>query len=137
MPLPGVRNCISASRPFCKNTIFALRILQKYNFCTPDSAKIQFLYAGFCKNTIFVLRILIPEIHYTISNDARGYMITIHKNFIVDAHGNPKAVIIPLEDFQKIEEMLGLDLDKEAFADLGKAREDRESGNMNAYMDLK
>ncbi len=63
-------------------------------------------------------------------------MITIHKNFIVDGHGNPKAVIIPLEDFQKNEEMLGLDLDEEAVADIRKAREDRESGNINAYMDL-
>ncbi|WP_207680626.1 hypothetical protein [Desulfonema magnum] len=93
----------------CKNTIFALRIrpellrsaknsfslLQKYNFCTPDTpgtspecekfffavAKIQFLHSGFtrnfsgvrkilfrcCKNTIFALRIR-PELLRSAKN---------------------------------------------------------------------
>ena len=53
-------------------------------------------------------------------------MITIHKKYVVDEQGNPKEVIIPLEDFRMIEELLGLDLDQEAIEDLRQARRDRE-----------
>ena len=60
----------------------------------------------------------------------------INKKFIVDEQGNPKEVIILFEDFKKIEELLGLDLDEEAIGDLQTARRDRETGNMNAYVDL-
>lgn len=63
-------------------------------------------------------------------------MVKIKKKFIVDEQGNPKEVILLLEDFQKIEELLGLDLDDEAINDLRKARSDRETGNKNAYVDL-
>ena len=63
-------------------------------------------------------------------------MAKIKKKFIVDEQGNPKEVILLLEDFQKIEELLGLDLDDEAINDLRKARSDRETGNKNAYVDL-
>ncbi len=63
-------------------------------------------------------------------------MLTISKKFIVDDHGNPKEVIIPLEDFEKIEEILGLDLDKAALRDLSEARSDRESGNTDVYTTL-
>ncbi len=35
----------------------------------------------------------------------------INKKYIVDEQGNPKEVIIPVEDFKKIEELLGWDLD--------------------------
>jgi hypothetical protein len=63
-------------------------------------------------------------------------MVKIKKKFIVDEQGNPKEVILLLEDFQKIEELLGLDLDDEAINDLRKARSDRENGNKNAYVDL-
>jgi len=63
-------------------------------------------------------------------------MVKIKKKFIVDEQGNPKEVILLLEDFQKIEELLGLDLDDEAISDLQKARSDREIGNKNAYVYL-
>jgi regulator of PEP synthase PpsR (kinase-PPPase family) len=63
-------------------------------------------------------------------------MVKIKKKFIVDEQGNPKEVILLLEDFQKIEELLGLDLDDEAINDLRKARSDRETGNKNGYVDL-
>lgn len=63
-------------------------------------------------------------------------MKNINKKFIVDEKGNPKEVIILLEDFKKIEELLGLDLDENAINDLRKARIDRETGNKNAYVDL-
>ena len=62
--------------------------------------------------------------------------MNISKKYIVDEHGNPKEVIILLEDFRKIEELLGLDLDKEAVKQLREARKDRESGNKAAYVEL-
>jgi len=61
---------------------------------------------------------------------------SINKKFIVDEHGNPKEVIILFEDFQKIEELLGLDLDENAIRDLKEARMSRDTGNKNAYEDL-
>jgi regulator of PEP synthase PpsR (kinase-PPPase family) len=60
----------------------------------------------------------------------------INKRYIVDEHGNPKEVVILLEDYRKIEELLGLDLDDEAVKQLREARKDRESGNKDAYVDL-
>jgi len=63
-------------------------------------------------------------------------MEKISKKFIVDEHGNPKEVIILFEDFRKIEELLGLDLDKNAIRDLKEARMDRGKGNSNAYEKL-
>ena len=63
-------------------------------------------------------------------------MISIEKKFIVDEHGNPKEGIVSWDDFQKIEELLGLDLDDEAIHGLREARSDRETGNKDAYLDL-
>ena len=63
-------------------------------------------------------------------------MISINKKYVVDKHGNPKEDIILFEDFKKIEELLGLDLNENAIADLKEARKDRESGNIKAYVDL-
>jgi PHD/YefM family antitoxin component YafN of YafNO toxin-antitoxin module len=60
----------------------------------------------------------------------------ITKKYIVDEQGNPKEVIIPVEDFRKIEELLGWDLDEEAVQQLREARRDRERGNKGAYIDL-
>ena len=60
----------------------------------------------------------------------------INKRYIVDEQGNPKEVVITIEDYRKIEELLGWDLDKEAVRQLQQARRDRESGNKNAYLSL-
>jgi hypothetical protein len=62
--------------------------------------------------------------------------MNINKKYIVDEHGNPKEVVILLEDFRKIEELLGLDLDEEAVKQLHEARKDRENGNKDAYVEL-
>jgi hypothetical protein len=59
----------------------------------------------------------------------------INKRYIVDERGNPKEVVILLEDYRKIEELLGLDLDDEAVKQLREACKDRESGNKDAYVD--
>jgi len=63
-------------------------------------------------------------------------MMHINKRYIVDENGNPKEVVILLEDYKKIEELLGLDLDNETVEQLREARRDRESGNKNAYVEL-
>lgn len=63
-------------------------------------------------------------------------MMNIHKKIIVDEQGNPQEVIIPWDEFQEIAEILGLDLDSEALGDLRQAREDRKTGNHEAYIDL-
>jgi PHD/YefM family antitoxin component YafN of YafNO toxin-antitoxin module len=60
----------------------------------------------------------------------------INKKYIVDEQGNPKEVIIPFDDFRKIEELLGWDLDEEAVQQLREAKRDRERGNKEAYRDL-
>ncbi len=62
--------------------------------------------------------------------------MAINKKYIVDEQGNPKEVIIPVEDFRKIEELLGWDLDEEAVQQLREARRDREKANKEAYIDL-
>ena len=63
-------------------------------------------------------------------------MIQIHKKLVIDEQGNPREVIIPWEEFQEIAEILGLDLDEKAIADLRQARRDREKGNDEAFIDL-
>ena len=62
--------------------------------------------------------------------------MNINKKYIVDEHGEPKEVILPLEDFRKIEELLGLDLDDETIRQLREARRDRERGDTAAYFEL-
>jgi hypothetical protein len=45
-------------------------------------------------------------------------------------------VILSLADFRLIEEMLGLDLDEEALADLKQARQDRQNGQLDTFTTL-
>ena len=63
-------------------------------------------------------------------------MLHINKKYIVDGQGNPTEVIISWEDFVKIEELLGLDLDGETIDDLRQARADREAGRKDQYVNL-
>lgn len=62
--------------------------------------------------------------------------MNINKRYIVDEEGNPKEVIIPLDDYRKIEELLGWDLDDETVKQLREAKKDRDRGNEQAYVDL-
>ena len=62
--------------------------------------------------------------------------MNVNKRYIVDEKGNPKEVIIPVEDFRKTEELPGWDLDDEALHQLREARKDRESGTKHAYVEL-
>lgn len=63
-------------------------------------------------------------------------MLEIHKKTFFDEDGKPREVLIPWEEYREIEEALGLDLSAQEIADLRKAREDRENGNLDAYVDL-
>ena len=63
-------------------------------------------------------------------------MLTIHKKLVVDEHGAPQEVILPWDEYRQIEELLGLDLDSEAIADLEEAAKNRESGTAGASVDL-
>lgn len=60
----------------------------------------------------------------------------IHRKLVVDDKGMPTEVIIPWKEYQLIEELLGLDLDTDAYDDLKKARQDREAKNNSAFVDL-
>ena len=62
--------------------------------------------------------------------------MNINKKFIVDGQGKPKEVIIPIEDFIKMEEILGWDLDEETEQQLRDAKKDRDRGKKEAYIDL-
>lgn len=60
----------------------------------------------------------------------------ISRKYIVDEKGNPREVILPLEDFRKIEELLGLDLEDEVIEQLQRARRDRETDKEKSYVHL-
>jgi hypothetical protein len=55
------------------------------------------------------------KLPWTLNGHQKNGEITmnINKRYIVDEHGNPKEVVVLLEDYKKIEELLGLDLDDE------------------------
>ena len=63
-------------------------------------------------------------------------MLAIPKKYIVDGQGRPQEVIIPWAQYQQISEILGLDLDEDAIADLHQAQHDRATKNQDAYIDL-
>lgn len=63
-------------------------------------------------------------------------MISIKKTIIRDIAGLPKEVLMPWNEYLKIIEVLGLDLDEDAVSDLQIARQDRKSGNKDVYVDL-
>ncbi len=61
-------------------------------------------------------------------------MFAIHKKIVVDEQGRPQEVLISWEQYQQISEMLGLDLDEDAIADLRQAQRDRGMKNRDAYI---
>ena len=61
-------------------------------------------------------------------------MIAIHKKIVNDENGKPSDVIIPWNEFKQIEEMLGLDLDKDAVEDLKIAKSDRKKTLTKNYI---
>jgi len=63
-------------------------------------------------------------------------MLSIQKKLVVDERGQPQEVIISWEQYQQIIEMLGLDLDEAAKAELREARRDRIAEKRDAYVTL-
>jgi hypothetical protein len=63
-------------------------------------------------------------------------MLAIHKKVVKDVNRSPNEVIIPWEEYKKIEESLALDLSQEAIEDLKQAKVDRDNSNKDAYIDL-
>jgi len=63
-------------------------------------------------------------------------MTAIQKKIVIDEHGDPQEVIIPWAQFCEISELLGLDLNEEAIADLRAAKHDWESGNRTDFVPL-
>ena len=63
-------------------------------------------------------------------------MLEIHKKTFFDEDGKPREVLIPWEEYQAIEEALGLDLSARETEELRRARQDRETGKPDAYVDL-
>jgi PHD/YefM family antitoxin component YafN of YafNO toxin-antitoxin module len=63
-------------------------------------------------------------------------VLEIHKKTFFDEDGNPREFLIPWEEYRAIEEALGLDLSPEEADGLRQARQDRESGDSDAYVDL-
>jgi PHD/YefM family antitoxin component YafN of YafNO toxin-antitoxin module len=63
-------------------------------------------------------------------------VIAIQKKIVVDENGVPQEVIIPWAQFCELSEVLGLDLDEEAMADLRTARADLEKGDTAAFTPL-
>ncbi len=63
-------------------------------------------------------------------------MITLKKRVVIDEQGNPTDVIIPWDQFKRLEELPGLDLDDRAEEDLRQAAKDRQEGNLDAYIDI-
>ena len=60
----------------------------------------------------------------------------INKRYIVDEEGNPKEIVIPLDDYRKMEGLLGWDLDDKTVRQLREAKKDRAKGKKKAYVDL-
>jgi hypothetical protein len=65
-----------------------------------------------------------------------GPMNAIPKKIVVDEKGAPVEVILPWSAFCEVAEILGLDLDAEAQADLRETRRDLEAGNTDAFVPL-
>ena len=63
-------------------------------------------------------------------------MLSIQKKLVVDERGRPQEVIISWEQYQQIVEMLGLDLDDAAVAELREASRDRIAEKRDAYVAL-
>jgi PHD/YefM family antitoxin component YafN of YafNO toxin-antitoxin module len=72
----------------------------------------------------------------TREGSTKGAPMNINKRYIVDEEGNRKEVVIPLDDYRKMEELLGWDLDDKTVKQLREAKKDRARGKKKAYVDL-
>jgi hypothetical protein len=63
-------------------------------------------------------------------------MPALSHKLIVDAFGNPQEVVISLELFRQMEEVLGADLTPEEEAELREAIQDSNAGNRTAFVSM-
>ncbi len=63
-------------------------------------------------------------------------MNAIAKKIVVDDSGSPQEVIISWDNYQHLSEVMGWDLDADAEAQLRTARQEREAGNLDAFVSL-
>lgn len=63
-------------------------------------------------------------------------MISVHKKMIVNEQGKLTDVIMPWDEYKAIEKTLGLDLEDTAIETINQAKQDREDGKEDAYLDL-
>ena len=63
-------------------------------------------------------------------------MNAITKKIVVDEKGSPVEVILPWPVFCELADILGLDLDAVAEADLRETRRDLEAGRTDAFVPL-
>jgi len=63
-------------------------------------------------------------------------MTQLHPKMVLTTQGQPIEVILPWSEYQELVEILGLDFSSQAKADLIQARQDREQGNLEAYLDF-
>ena len=63
-------------------------------------------------------------------------MPAIAHKFITDQQGRPQEVVISIETFQHIQEVLGADLDESEEAGLREALKDSVSGNRSAFVSI-
>jgi hypothetical protein len=129
-----------AQSNFCTNVILSRQFPRSSR--PRGSPQTSFLHSGIKRKGLCVSNRNIPLIFkgsYLRLNvyKNRGVLtMNINKRYIVDEEGNRKEVIIPLDDYRKIEELLGWDLDDQTIKQLRQAKKDRDSGNKEAYVDL-
>ena len=63
-------------------------------------------------------------------------METLHPKIVFDQQGQPTEVVISWQEYQNLVETLGLDLESEVKRQLYQARQEREGGQTDVYIDL-
>ena len=63
-------------------------------------------------------------------------MITIHKKIVTDETGKPTEVILPIEEYRELEEILGMDLSEADRQSLKEAKDAHKHGNTEAFRTL-
>jgi hypothetical protein len=63
-------------------------------------------------------------------------MIKVHKKVVTDETGKPTEVILPIEEYREIEEILGLDLSEADQQSIKAAQESRRKGRLTDFHPL-
>ncbi len=63
-------------------------------------------------------------------------MITIHKKIVTDETGKPTKVILPIEEYRALEEILSLDFSEADRQSLKEAKDAHKHGKIEAFRTL-